>query len=101
MPDQSDEDELTHALETQTDTLVDEETEPTDVDTRSDESETSTVVVDLRKTLKESRRPGRRAKQSLTVAEAECLKVIAKDGRAKRDARGLNLRLDHWSGAKI
>jgi hypothetical protein len=103
MPDQSDEDELTHALDDQTETEVTETQvdEVTEVDARGGESETSTVVVDLRKTLKESRRPGRRAKPSLTAAESECLRVIAKDGRSKRDARGLQLPLDHWSDAKI
>ena len=37
----------------------------------------------------------------MTPAEAECLKVIAKDSRAQRNAKGLSLSLDHWSDAKV
>jgi hypothetical protein len=99
MPDQSGKHELTRALDDQTKTLVDEVTDA--VTARGDASERPTVVVDLRKTIKESRRPRRRAGQSLTAAEAECLRVIAKDVRAKRNASGLNLPLDHWSELKI
>ena len=105
MPDQTAKDELTRALDDQTKTQVDEVIEVTEVteavDAQGNQSERPTVVVDLRKTLKESRRPRRRARQSLTAAEAECLRVIAKDVRARRDASGLNLPLDHWSRAKI
>jgi len=101
MPDQSADDELTQALDDQTTTLVDDLDVIEAVDARGEESERSTVVVDLRKTLEESRRPRRRAKQSLTPAEAECLRVIAKDARAERKAKGLNLSLDHWSDAKV
>lgn len=99
MPDQRDEDERIAALDDEADTQVDQVIEP--LPARDDETETSTVVVDLRKTLRESRRPDRRATQSLTAAEAECLKVIAKDGRARQGAGGLHLRLDHWSDAKL
>ena len=98
MPDQSGKDVLAEPRDDQTKTQVDEVTE---VDAQSDESERPTVAVDLRKTFKESRRPQRRARQSLTAAETECLRVIAKDVRARRDASGLNLPLDHWSEAKI
>ena len=95
-------DELTRALDDQTKTQVDQVTEgQVDRASRRGKSERPTVVVDLRKTLKESRRPQRRARQSLTAAEAECLRVIAKDVRARRDASGLNLPLDHWSELKI
>lgn len=101
MPDQSAEDEVTQALDDQTATLVDEVDVIEVVDARSDESERSTVVVDLRKTLEESRRPRTRARPPLTPAEAECLRVIATDARAHRNAKGLNLSLDHWSDAKV
>ena len=101
MPDHSDDDDVTRALDDQTTTLVDDTDVIEVVDARGDESERSTVVVDLRKTLKESRRPRKRARQSLTPAEAECLRVIAKDARAKRNTKGLNLSLDHWSDAKV
>ncbi len=101
MPDQSADDELTLAPDDQTTTLVDDVDVIEVVDAQGEESERSTVVVDLRKTLEESRRPRRRARQSLTPAEAECLRVIAKDSRAQRNARGLNLSLGHWSDAKV
>jgi hypothetical protein len=101
MPAQSDDDELTQALDDQTTTLVDDVDVIEVVDAQRNESERSTVVVDLRKTLKESRRPRERARQSLTPAEADCLRVIAKDARAKRNAKGLTLSLDHWSDAKV
>lgn len=101
MPDQSYDDEVTQALDDQTATLVDDVDVIEVADAQGAESERSTVVLDLRKTLKESRRPRRRASPSLTPAEAECLRVIAKDSRAKRNAKGLNLSLDHWSDAKV
>lgn len=99
MPDQSD-DDVTRALDDQTTTLVDDVDVIEVVDAQSAESERSTVVVDLRKTLEDSRRPPRRVRRPLTPAEAECLRAIAKDSRAERNARGLSLSLDHWSHAK-
>jgi len=101
VPDQTDDDELAQALDDQTTTLVDDVDVIEIVNAQTGESERSTVVVDLRKTLEQSRRPRRRVRQSLTPAEAECLRVIAKDSRAERNAKGLSLSLDHWSDAKI
>jgi hypothetical protein len=101
MPDQTGESEVTQALDDQTATLVDDVDVIEVVDVQGDESARSTVVVDLRKTLKESRRPRKRARQSMTAAEAECLRVIANDVRAVRHAKGLNLALDRWSAAKV
>jgi hypothetical protein len=101
MPAQSD-DEVTQALDDQTATLVDDVDVIEVVNAQGDdESERSTVVVDLRKTLEESRRPRGRARPPLTPAETECLRAIAKDVRAQRNAKGLNLSLDHWSHAKV
>jgi len=101
MPDESDEDELTQALDDQTTTLVDDVDVIEVAHAQGDDSQKSTVVVDLRKTLKESRGPRKRAKQSLTPSEAECLRIIAKDSRAERHAKGLNLSLAHWTDAKV
>jgi hypothetical protein len=101
MPDQTGERKMTQALEDQTATLVDDADVIEVVDVEGDESKRSTVVVDLRKTLKESRRPRRQARHALTAAEAECLRVIANDVRAVRHAKGLNLSLDRWSDAKV
>jgi hypothetical protein len=103
MPDQTDDDELTQALDDQTRTLVDDVDviEVIEVDAQGDDSDKSTVLFDLRKTLKESRRPRRQARQSLTAAEAACLRALANDARAKRGAKGLDLSLDHWSDAKV